>query len=1269
MVVLLFVMFSLVVADRPNCYLPQYSYTISPATITNTSYFNVNPISIVVPEFSVARTNLVVRQRLQVAAYDFTKIPITPPHRSIFNNTYFRVGDGILVNTHMYHRTNIATNLGSSFYGCQEPFGAAFGNTFVNEPITLVMFYAGNVGSWSSLVTQQQANITIVSCDNATLCANPFFLRWGPGVIRSFTISNAFQCHGNYTFYDTKLVNFTVSTARYNLAFTFADGDIFMYYAALGDSLNLPTAYPLQPYLRIPAGFKPDVVQFFQAITRPNGESAEVACASSTVSWYVSRLYYKELLVGYDSYSSIVNVSFCSSDAESELQCLLGTFAPANGVYSLSNFRSSPTDNVRITNSASSCSVPYSVLSRPPLPFVWKRYAISNCKFDFQALLSHLPTFQLRCFGISPTKLATMCFGTVTLDIMLVNVTHYNNLLNDVPDDFSLYNYQLPRNFYGCLHSYYLPNDTAFSYTVASRIRYPSWVHSITPGGRQPVGPFLDSLQSSSKPCTGSCLGLAVISLSIASANKLVCPVGNDTDIVPDTCVNYNIYGYQGTGVISRSNYTLPSSKVFSLSSSGELTVFAVGSSFYQLSPCAFAPISAAFYKGYTTSLLFNNLPCSNRHRAVVEPVSAYWRRSVADNNTFDTTAGCIFNAYNLTSIVVNQCDLPIGDSYCLQPSLIKGFEATLSLVTYNPLADSLTPITPVYQVSVPTNFTLVASTEYIQTYASKISIDCAKYLCGDSSQCRTVLLQYGTFCNDVNVALTRVFTLLDNSLVDTFSSLKSTAPVQLAYTGDFNFTSLVGCIGTDCDSKSHRSALSDLLFSKVSVADPGFMQSYQQCLDAQWGGNIRDLLCTQTFNGISVLPPIVSPSMQALYTTALVGGIAASGFTFGVSSAAVIPFATQLQFRLNGLGVTTNVLMENQQLIANAFNKALVSIQEGFTATNQALNKIQTVVNNNALQLQVLVQQLGNTFGAISASVNEIFSRLDLLEANAEVDRLISGRMVVLNTYVTQLLIQASELRSQAELAKQKMSECVKSQSLRNDFCGNGTHVLSIPQLAPNGMLFIHYSYQPTKYAQVYTTAGLCFNGTGFVPRDGLFVRENNESQVWYFTKASFYNPVNLSYENTHLLDTCGVNYTTVNNSVLNPIEPPNYNFQEEFDKYFKNQSSQFNITFDSSQFNVSIVNLNEQMAALDSVVKSLNESFIDLKKLGVYTQQPNTPWYAWLGMIAGLVGLALAVFMLCCMTNCCSGFRGICSCKQCQYDDYADVYPAVRVSGKRTV
>uniref|UniRef100_A0AB38ZDN1 Spike protein n=1 Tax=Eidolon bat coronavirus TaxID=2717680 RepID=A0AB38ZDN1_9NIDO len=1273
MVVLLFAILSVALADRPSCNKGsgKFALSLTDANITYLSKPNVNPVSLVVPEFSIARTNLVVRQRLYVAATNFTKIPITPSKGFIFNNTYIDAQDGFFVNTHMYHTNNIATSPGiRPFYGCQEPFGVAFGDTFQNEPITLVMVYAGKIGSWTSIVTQTSANITIVSCDNATLCMNPLYLRWGPGGLSDFVIGNAFHCHGDYTFYDSKIINFTVSTSRYNFAFSFADGDIFMYYAPLGDFLDLSKAYPLQPYLRIPAGFKPKRAQFFQAITRLTAEDTESFCTRYTTSWYISSLRYHELLVGYDANSIISNVSTCSSDAESELQCLLGTFTPANGVYSLSNFRSSPVDTVRITNNADSCSVPYSLLQNPPLPFFWKRHSFSNCKFDFQSLLSYLPSFQLKCFGISPTKLSSMCFGTVSLDFMLVNITHYNNLLNDVPDDFSLYNYQLPRNFYGCLHSYYLPNDTAFNYVVASRSQYSSWVYPITPGGRQPAGSFLNTLQGSGKPCRDSCLGLAVISLSIASANKLVCPVGNDTGIVTDNCVNYNIYGYQGTGVISKSNYTLPVTKVFSLSSAGELTVFAVGATYYQLSPCAFAPISAAFYKGYTTSLLFNNLPCSGRNRAVIEPVSAYWRSSVVVNNsTFDTSAGCIFNAVNLTSIIVNQCDLPIGDSYCLQPLTTRSQGATLSLVTYDPLSDTATPITPVYQISVPTNFTLVASTEYIQTYASKISIDCAKYLCGDSSQCRTVLLQYGTFCNDVNVALTRVFTLLDNSLVDTFSSLKSTAPVQLDYTGDFNFTSLVGCIGTGCDSKSHRSALSDLLFSKVSVADPGFMQSYQKCLDAQWGGNIRDLLCTQTFNGISVLPPIVSPSMQALYTTALVGGIAASGFTFGVSSAAVIPFATQLQFRLNGLGVTTNVLMENQQLIANAFNKALVSIQEGFTATNQALNKIQTVVNNNALQLQVLVQQLGNTFGAISASVNEIFSRLDLLEANAEVDRLISGRMVVLNTYVTQLLIQASELRSQAELAKQKMSECVKAQSTRNDFCGNGTHVFSIPQLAPNGMLFIHYSYQPTKYAQVYTTAGLCFNGTGFVPRGGLFVRENNASQVWYFTKAGFYNPVNLSYENTRLLDTCGVNYTTVNNTVLNPIEPPNYDFQDEFDKYFKNQSSQFNITFDSSQFNVSIVNLNEQMAALDSVVKSLNESFIDLKKLGVYTQTIRWPWYAWLGMIAGLVGLALAVFMLCCMTNCCSGFRGICSCRQCQYDDYADVYPAVRVSGKRTV
>ena len=1268
MVVLLFVTLSFalgVALDRPTCLNVTNSVSYLPPNVSLVQLPTVSLLTRIVPEFDVARTSLVVRQRLLVASTNFTKLGVTPPKGALYNKTIFPFGDGLFVNVHMYKGLP-GTNTQRRF--CQEPFGVAFGNSFVQEPVMLVIVAPGKYGHLSSATVPTSATVTIVVCNNGTLCDQPVLPRWGTAGV--FESKYSLVCHGNISYFDEQVIPFSNQNSRLNMAFVSDSGNLLLYYASIGANLDITAPYRFNTYRRVPFGFNPLHAQFFQLYARSRNPVELDASCTELVSWYISNLTYQELLVRYDNVSSVVEASSCAADATSELQCILGTFSPANGVYSLSNFRSDAVASVKLSSAADECNVNYAALLKPPMPPFWRRYQITNCTFDFSKLITELPTHDLWCTGISPDRLSSMCYGSVTLDSLLINVTHYSDLRSNVPDPFSIYNYKLPTDFYGCVHTYYLSNKTDFKYTVVNN---PHWFKPIKPGGRPQNDGYLNTIEYTAPSCNGQCYGMAVLSLTVASGRSMVCPKGNDTSVILNTCVNYNIFGYQGTGVINTSSSYIPANKVFSLSAQGEVSLFRYGDSVYSLQPCAFAPISAAFYAGYDTSLLFNNLQCQFRSRAIVEPVSQYWRASamISQPNVFDTSAGCVYNVVNATDTTVSECSLLLGDSLCLRPpaNSIARSQSLLELVHYDPLYETAVPLTPVYQVEVPTNFTLAATTEYIQTYASKISIDCSKYLCGDSTQCKTILLQYGTFCTDVNTALSRVFSLLDSSLVDTVSSLKSTAPASFDFTGDYNFTSLVGCVGSNCDSKSYRSAISDLLFNKVSVADPGFMQSYQQCLDAQWGGNIRDLICTQSFNGISVLPPIVSPSMQALYTTALVGGIAASGFTFGVSSAAVVPFATQLQFRLNGLGVTTNVLMENQQLIANAFNKALVSIQNGFDATNQALNKIQSVVNHNALQLQALVQQLGNTFGAISSSVNEIFSRLDQLEANAQVDRLIAGRMVVLNTYVTQLLIQASELRSQAQLANQKMSECVKSQSLRNDFCGNGTHVLSIPQVAPNGMLFIHYSYQPISYAKVFTTAGLCFNHTGYAPKGGLFVREDNSSTVWYFTKVAFYNPVNLSYDNTQVLESCGVNYTTVNHTVLSPPEPPMFDFDAEFDKFFKNQSSHLNITFDSSQFNATLLDLSEQMAALDDVVRSLNESFIDLKKLGVYTQTIKWPWYAWLGMIAGLVGLAMAVFMLCCMTNCCSGFKGICSCKQCQYDDYADVYPAVRVTGKRTV
>nr|1WYY_A Chain A, E2 Glycoprotein [Severe acute respiratory syndrome-related coronavirus]1WYY_B Chain B, E2 Glycoprotein [Severe acute respiratory syndrome-related coronavirus] len=96
--------------------------------------------------------------------------------------------------------------------------------------------------------------------------------------------------------------------------------------------------------------------------------------------------------------------------------------------------------------------------------------------------------------------------------------------------------------------------------------------------------------------------------------------------------------------------------------------------------------------------------------------------------------------------------------------------------------------------------------------------------------------------------------------------------------------------------------------------------------------------------------------------------------------------------YRFNGIGVTQNVLYENQKQIANQFNKAISQIQESLTTTSTALGKLQDVVNQNAQALNTLVKQLSSNFGAISSVLNDILSRLDKVEAEVQIDRLITG-------------------------------------------------------------------------------------------------------------------------------------------------------------------------------------------------------------------------------------------------------------------------------------
>ncbi|ABN10935.1 Spike glycoprotein [Bat coronavirus HKU9-4] len=1271
MLLIAFILLPVVTASRPFCLGRDFDVSrVLPHNIS-TGSFVVNKLSTLLPDPYIAYSGQTVRQTLFVAnATDTTIYPITPYKEGdrayYYNTSLYLVSQGFFVHSYMFK------NQIEGLY-CQQPFGVVFGNTFEQDRIAIVIIAPDVYGRWITATPRSYTNVTILVCSNATICANPAFNRWGPA--GDYLANNAFTEHDDSCFINNTM-RIPYNTSRINLAFRFQDGNLLIYYSDWlpHGSLDLSAPWPLNFYTSVAVGGNLKYAQFFQSVVRnyntPTQSLTDGNCVGDLVNLYVAPLVKRELLVQYSLAGRPINVADCALDSGEELYCVTGTFTPDAGVYSLSRYRAQTVGHVSITQQFETCDIPYAALQTPPQPIAWRRYAVSKCGFDFEAVINRLPTFELKCFGVSPARLASMCYGKVTIDVFRINVTHLANLIAGVPDAFSKYNYALPRDFYGCVHAFYV--NMSSDYIIADS--WPAVV--IQPGGRQTdsslVGTWLNSPAKSH--CTIlSCFGVAVIGLQPASGTQLVCPKQNDTTLIEDQCVTYNVYGYTGTGVFTTSNLTIPDNKLFSASATGAISAVSIHNAVYAISPCVSVPVSVGFSPNFDKVLLFNGLACKERAVAVSIPASDYWMRvrSSENDTIFDTESGCVYNAHNRTDLVVNECSLPLGNSLCLindTASTRREASNLLTLVSFQPgIIASVKVLTPVYWVRVPTNFTLTATTEFIETTAPKITIDCARYLCGDSSRCLAVLEQYGTFCDDVNTALQRVNTMLDAAVVSLTSQLVSDiVPTENSnFDSTYNFTALMGCLGSSCNSK--RSAISDLLYNKVKIADPGFMDSYQKCIDSQWGGNIRDLICTQVFNGIAVLPPIVSPGMQALYTSLLVGAVASSGYTFGITSVGVIPFATQLQFRLNGIGVTTQVLVDNQKLIASSFNNALNQIQKGFDATNSALSKIQAVINQHATQLQTLVLQLGNTFGAISSSINIIFSRLEGLEADAEVDRLISGRMVVLNTYVTQLLVQASRIKAQSDLALQKINECVKSQTLRNEFCGNGTHVLSVPQLAPNGIMFIHYSYTPTQYATVQTAAGLCFNGTGYAPRNGLFILPNN-SNFWYFTQANFYNPVNISNSNTQVLESCSVNYTTVNYTILSPQEPLYNNFDEEFNKFYKNLSSVFNNTFNPGAFNFSTVELQSEIATLNEVVQQLNKSFIDLKQMNVYEQTIKWPWYVWLAMIAGLVGLALAVVMLLCMTNCCSCFKGMCSCRHCYYDEIEDVYPAVRVHNKRT-
>nr|CAA83661.1 surface protein [Human coronavirus OC43] len=713
----------------------------------------------------------------------------------------------------------------------------------------------------------------------------------------------------------------------------------------------------------------------------------------------------------------------------------------------------------------------------------------------------------------------------------------------------------------------------------------------------------------------------------------------SNTDIILGVCVNYDLYGITGQGIFVEVNAPYYNSwQNLLYDSNGNLYGFRdyLTNRTFMIRSCYSGRVSAAFHANSSEpALLFRNIKCNYVFNNTLS-------RQLQPINYFDSYLGCVVNADNSTASAVQTCDLTVGSGYCVDYStkrrsrraITTGYRFTnFEPFTVNSVNDSLEHVGGLYEIQIPSEFTIGNMEEFIQTSSPKVTIDCSAFVCGDCAACKSQLVEYGSFCDNINAILTEVNELLDTTQLQVANSLMNGVTLSTKLkdgvnfnVDDVNFSPVLGCLGSECNKVSSRSAIEDLLFSKVRLSDVGFVEAYNNCTG---GAGIRDLICVQSYNGIKVLPPLLSDNQISGYTLA-----ATSANLFPPwSAAAGVPFYLNVQYRINGIGVTMDVLSQNQKLIANAFNNALDAIQEGFDATNSALVKIQAVVNADAEALNNLLQQLSNRFGAISSSLQEILSRLDALEAQAQIDRLINGRLTALDAYVSQQLSDSTLVKFSAAQAMEKVNECVKSQSSRINFCGNGNHIISLVQNAPYGLYFIHFSYVPTKYVTAKVSPGLCIAGDrGIAPKSGYFVNVNN---TWMFTGSRYYYPEPITGNNVVVMSTCAVNYTKAPDVMLNISTPNLPDFKEELDQWFKNQTL---VAPDLSldYINVTFLDLQDEMNRLQEAIKVLNQSYINLKDIGTYEYYVKWPWYVWL--LIGFAGVAMLVllFFICCCTGC---------------------------------
>nr|WCR75996.1 spike protein [Infectious bronchitis virus] len=710
------------------------------------------------------------------------------------------------------------------------------------------------------------------------------------------------------------------------------------------------------------------------------------------------------------------------------------------------------------------------------------------------------------------------------------------------------------------------------------------------------------------------------------STKPIVLTQHNYNNITLDRCVEYNIYGRVGQGFITNVtesatafNY-LADGGLAILDTSGAIDTFVVegeyGPNYYKVNPCEDVNqqfvVSGGNLVGILTSInQTGSQSIENQFYVKLTNGSRRSRRSVSENVT-----SCPYVSYG---------------KFCIKP------DGSLSTIVPKELEQFVAPLLNVTEyVLIPNSFNLTVTDEYIQTRMYKVQINCLQYVCGNSIECRKLFQQYGPVCDNILSVVNSVGQKEDMELLSFYSSTKPSGFSQPLFnnfsTGDFNISLLL----TSPSSPSGRSFVEDLLFTSVESVGLPTDEAYKKCTSGPLGF-VKDLVCAREYNGLLVLPPIITAEMQTMYTSSLVASMALGGIT----SAGAIPFATQVQARINHLGITQSLLMKNQEKIAASFNKAIGHMQEGFKSTSLALQQIQDVVNKQSAILTETMASLNKNFGAISSVLQDIYQQLDAIQADAQVDRIITGRLSSLSVLASAKQSEYYRVSQQRELATQKINECVKSQSTRYSFCGNGRHVLTIPQNAPNGIVFIHFTYTPESFVNVTAIVGFCVNPPNasqyaLVPANGrgIFIQVNGS---YYITARDMYMPRDITAGDIVTLTSCQANYVSVNRTVITTfVDNDDFDFDDELSKWWNDTKHELP-DFDEFNYTIPVLNISNEIDRIQEVIQGLNDSLIDLEALSILKTYIKWPWYVWLAIAFLTIIFILVLCWIFFMTGCC--------------------------------